>query len=370
MFLRMLPYVWHSLIHSRARSLLIILGVAVAVYVIASLQTTIQSLDQPRSDRESERILNVREAARSNVMAGHLPENFERRIADIPGVQGATGVLYQMTNLGSKKRMHAFIRGVDPKRYLEVHHVPILPEHWRRFIETSNAAVVGSTIMEHMEWKIGDVIELPRLKINLQIAGVIPPENIELSKQMLIHRKLLQVAREKEGRISYVLVSPAEKSDPMRLAEDIDAAMQMTPVPTKTVSAAAYAEASIRKYRGFVNYLKTIRWIVIAITILGATNAIGISIRQRTRELGILKAIGLFPWLISSLVIAEAVLLSLMGGLLGLGAALFLAKGLSVNASVAVFALSMSGLIGFLGGLAPALSASGLHIVDALNTLD
>lgn len=371
MFFRMLPYIRHSLIRGYGRSLLIILGVAVAVYVIVSLQITIRNLDRSHGDDEAERILNVREAARSNVLASRLPENFEHLIADVPGVQAATGVLYQMTNLGGKRKMHVFMRGVDAQNYAGVHHFPVDPAQWQLFTETSNGAIVGSALMGHMEWQVGDTVEIPAFKMNLQVVGVVPTECMELQKQILVHRHQLQIARDSKGRISFVLVFPKENSDPLQLARQIDATMQATPVPTETVSAAAFAEATVKSYKGFVNYLKMIRWIVIGITILGATNAIGISIRQRTREFGILKAIGLFPWLICLLVITEAMLLSIIGGLLGMAAAALFSRGaIAVSASVAVFTIGVSAFIGILGGLAPALTASKLRIVEALNTID
>lgn len=371
MLFRMLPYVRHSLKRSRRRSLLIILGVAVAVYVICSLQTTIVNMSKPKSDRESERILNVREAARSNVGASRLPQGFERIIADIPGVQAATGVLSEMALTGGKHRMHIFVRGVDPETYLRVHAIPIDQAQWAEFAGAANATIVGSRLLKNMDWHVGDTVEISKFNMKVRIVGVIPPEVIELEKQMLVQRRFLQIARKLEGRVSYVLVSPAQGADPLQLASKIDTAMRMTPVPTQTVSAAAFAEATIRDYMGFINYLKMIRWIVIGITVLGAANAIGIGVRERTRELGTLKAIGLPPRLICSLVIAEALLLSLIGGIIGVAAAaLLLQSGMTIHPAIALAGVGISAMIGVFGGFPPALSASRLHIVEALRTID
>jgi putative ABC transport system permease protein len=109
---------------------------------------------------------------------------------------------------------------------------------------------------------------------------------------------------------------------------------------------------------------------------LGAANAIAMNVRERTREMGVLKAIGFPPGLILSMVLAESTLLSSLGGGLGLGAAALTVgteganlAGLMLSPGTATIAAILSLAIGFLGGLVPALSAARLPTVEALRVI-
>lgn len=376
MFLRMLPYLWHSLWRSRGRTILTILGVAVAIFVFLALQAAIQAVTAPTREAGSDRLLNVREAARSNVMASRLPMGFEMRIEEIPGVQAATAVLSDLAVVGEEK-VHIFVRGIDLSKYLLVHPIKVDREQWTLFNETPNAAVIGNRLMARMGWNVGDEVEIPQINLRTQIVGVIPRQKIDLENHMLVHRKYLQVTRKAEGQASYILVAPEPGRDLLDTAAGIDRAMAQSPVPTKTVSAAAYAEAIIRDFMGFIDYLKLVSWIVIGITMLGAANAIGISVRERTREIGVLKAIGVPPGMVRSLIVAESAFLALFGGVMGSLAAFFVIGGkggnmaaLHVSPETIVLGIGIAVLIGGLGGFLPASAAAKQSVVEALRTIE
>jgi len=376
MFWRMIPYLWHSLNRNRRRSVLTILGVAVAIFVFISLQAAIFAITAPTRETGSERLLNVREAARSNVMSSRLPMGFERQVEGIAGAQAATGVLSDLFVVG-EERVHIFIRGIDPENYLKVHSINIDPTEWIKFQRATNGALVGHELLKRMDWQVGDVVEMPQGKLRVQIVGVIPAQGIDLEDHMLVQRKFLQLSRNADGQVSYIFVACEPDRDTKVVADTIDKTMAQSPVPTKTVSAAAYAEALIRDFMGFVGYLKLVGWIVMGITLLGAANAIGIAVRERTREIGVLRAIGFSPRLIKMLIVAESTGLSLIGGLLGGVAALLFFQtaggdmsALTVPPVTLVLGIVLAAVIGSLSGFFPASTGTRLNIVDAIRTID
>ena len=127
---------------------------------------------------------------------------------------------------------------------------------------------------------------------------------------------------------------------------------------------------------GFVAYLKLMGVITMLITVLGAGNAIAMSVRERTREIGILKALGFRPGLVLAAILVEATGLSALGGILGLVAATLIVgsesaslAGLILSPTTVVVAASLSILTGLLGGLLPAFAAARLKTVDALRSI-
>jgi putative ABC transport system permease protein len=157
------------------------------------------------------------------------------------------------------------------------------------------------------------------------------------------------------------------------VAAAIDTAMALASAPTETTSAGAYAQAVIDDFMGFIEYLKVMGLITVLITLLGAANAIAMSVRERTREIGVLKALGFQPRLVLALVLAESLALALMGGALGIGgAALTIGSqaarlaGLMLSVPTVLMAAGASVLVGLAGGLLPALAAANVRTIEAL----
>jgi putative ABC transport system permease protein len=190
---------------------------------------------------------------------------------------------------------------------------------------------------------------------------------------MLVRRSYLQVTRGAEGQISFVLVSPMDGARATDVGAAIDTALALASVPTETTSAGAYAQAVIDDFMGFIEYLKVMGAITVLITLLGAANAIAMSVRERTREIGVLKALGFRPGLVLALVLGESLALSMMGGALGLGgAALAIGSqgarlaGLMLSVPTVLMAVGAALLVGLAGGLFPALTAAHVRTIDAL----
>jgi putative ABC transport system permease protein len=373
--LRFLPMLWANLWRNRRRSVLTVLGVAVAIYVYAALGAAIDGITFPVREVGADRVLNVREAARSNVLSSRLPMSYEDRVAEVAGVTAATGVLADLAVVG-RDRVHIFVRGVDPERFLKVQRLRIEDGAWRRFLADQQAALVGHRLLARMGWRVGQEVEIEEIALRARVVGVIPPQGVDLEGHMLVRRRYLQGIRGAENQVSYVLASPEEGRDTGSVAAAIDETFALAPVPTESGTASAYAAAIIEDFMGFVDYLRLMGLITVLITMLGAANAIAMNVRERTREMGVLKAIGFPPGLILSMVLAESTLLSSLGGGLGLGAAALTVgteganlAGLMLSPGTATIAAILSLAIGFLGGLVPALSAARLPTVEALRVI-
>jgi putative ABC transport system permease protein len=297
-------------------------------------------------------------------------------VAQVTGVKAATGVLSDLAVVGTDMA-HIFVRGVDPDRYRQVHDIVLDPVAWHAFEADQNVALVGFRLLKRLGWRVGDEIEIEELRLRVRIVGEIPEQGVDLESHMLVRRGYLQVARAAEGQVSYVLAAPEQGYRATDLAAAIDELMELAPVRTETTSSGAFAEAVIDDFMGFIDYLRVMGAITVLITLLAAANAIAMSVRERTREIGMLKAIGFKPGLVLSLVLAESVTLSLMGGLLGVGAAAVVVgnergsmAGLMLSTSTVLTAVAAALLVGILGGLVPARTAAKVRTIEALRGIE
>ena len=165
----------------------------------------------------------------------------------------------------------------------------------------------------------------------------------------------------------------------MRIAKAIDESFANSPWETKTDTEKAFA-ASFVKQAGNIEFLMLSIGGVVFFTLLLVTgNTMAIAVRDRVRELAVLKAVGYSDKFVLGMILAESLLLALVGG----GIGILLAKLLTLNGDptrgmlpffylapgAAVAGIALALLVGILGGILPALSAMRLRVVDALRSV-
>ncbi len=368
--------VWRNLWRNPRRSVLTALGVAVAIFVFSALQAAVDGIMFPVRQVASERVLNVRERARANVIASRLPDSYGATIASLPGVAAATGVFTDLAVVGAE-RTHIFVYGVDPEPYRVVKGLRVPEGAWSRFVGDPGSALVGSVLARQMNWHEGQQVQIRELALSFTVSAILPPQNTDIERHLVLHRGYLQSARNGEGRVTVYLVKLADGASEASVRDAIDQRFRFAPTPTVTVSETAYAEAIVSQFVGFVRYLRAMGWITVALTLLGALNAVSMNVRERTREMGVLRTVGFTPGAIVALVAAESTLVSLAGGVLGLvlaraslGGESATLRGLQLEPSTLALGAGASLLIGLVGGVIPAIGAARVSVVDALRIAD
>jgi putative ABC transport system permease protein len=368
--------IWKNLLRNKRRSALVLLGVAVAVFVMASLQAAVDGILFPVKQVSQARLLHVREKGRSNVLASRLPVQLQSSLEQVPGVEVVTGLFTDLAVVG-EKRVHIFVNGIDADPYLAAKGLHVDAPTWAAFKEDRQGAIVGHLLAAQMGWAPGALVEVKELNLAFHVTGLLPPQSSDLERHLLVHRAFLQEARGTVGRVSAFLVKPASGTVDSQVAAALDRVTSVSASPTETASEAAYAQKIVEQFVGFVDYLKVMGLITLVITVLGAVNAVSMNVRERVREIGVLRTLGFTPGAIVALVAVEAAVLSSLGGALGLllawgalGGQAALLAGLQLELSTLVVGLLASVAIGAIGGLVPALSAIRLTIVDALRLVD
>jgi len=364
---------------NKRRTVLTVLSVSVSVFLLATMQAVISALGGIGQLTGGEYRVVVR---RNTSIADSMPEAYRQKIEQVPGVVAVYpsnwfGGIYK-----EDKPKYTFAQFyVDTKNLFDVQfELQISPEEKAAFQQERTAAVAGKKLADKYGWKLGDVIELkgaiypldPRLTLRGIYTG--PQESV-----FYFHREYVEEAFGRPGKVGQYRVRLDSPGSAARVMEEIDSMFKNSAAPTKTETEAAFAASFISMLGNVKGLISGIGLIVVfTITLIGA-NTMAMSARERFTEVAVMKALGFRPAMILTLMLSEAVLIALLGGVLaaiaakvifqfvGLGdvLALFL-QNFKIGASTIALALGASALIGLVSGGIPAWNAARISIVDGL----
>lgn len=381
--MKFLPLIWAGMKRKKLRGALTFLSIFVAFMLFAFLgalrETLAGRVDLAGMDR-----LIVRHKVS---LIQTLPETYKTRIQAIPGVAAVCsqtwfGGIYQ-----DPKNFFPNMP-VEPEGFLAMFPEFLIDEGQRRaWLNTRTGAIVGQSTADRFQWKIGDRIPLQspiwgppagQAQWEFEIVGIYQGAQKGTDTSQLFFRyDYFEEARSKnKGQIGWCTVRIAHPDEAARIASIIDAQFSNSPYETKTEPEGAFAQ-------GFSQQIGDIGTIVMAVVasvfftiLLVAGNTMAQSVRERTAELGVLKAMGFSNGLVLALVLGESCAIAILGGFSGLGVAwLIIASGNPVPALLPVFYLPTSSwgsgallavMLGVVAGVLPAWQAMRLKIAAAL----
>ncbi|WP_297905533.1 FtsX-like permease family protein [Metallibacterium sp.] len=264
------------------------------------------------------------------------------------------------------------------------------PAQARAFADTRDGAVVGAALARQFHWTLGQRVPLiagifPRTDggndWNFQIVGIFTTKNPKLKaveQQFLFHWKYFDEGNAyMKNMVGWYVVNLDDPAHANRVAQAIDALSQNSDHETKTQTEQAF-QASFAKQIGDIGLIAGGIMAAVFFTLLLLTgNTMAQAVRERIPELAVLKTLGFQDRTVLALVLAESVLLIVLGGVLGMALAMLLTPMVSAASGGALplpplglhswlLALGLMLLIGLLVGALPALRGMRLQIVDAL----
>lgn len=365
---------------NRRRSLITAVSIAFSLLLLTLLMSVYRSFYIDQGPPESA----LRIVTRHKVsLVFSLPSYYREKIRTIPGVVHISpwnwfGGIYK-----DEKPDNTFAQfGVDPNEIFEVmkdSRVP--PDQLEAFRRDRAGAAVNTALAKKHGWNIGDKVI---------VKGTIYPINLELNIRaiyetdnafdtMLYNTEYLEQAipRAKgQAGTFYTLVDSPEHT--VSVSKAIDEMFANSPQPTKTETEKAFGLSFVAQLGNVKLFILSICGAVVFAILLVSANTMAMSIRERTREVAVLKTLGFRRGTILSIYIGEAVTISLVGGLLGAtGATLLMIaaahapngtffKGFQVNAPTYLVSLTVAALVGFLSAVFPSYRASQRNIVDGL----
>lgn len=378
--------VWSALFRRKTRTLFTLISIVAAFLLFGLLNAVRVSFTSGSNSLAGAERLVV--ASRYSIMQG-LPMSLKTRIAAIPGVEGVGhenwfGGVYQ------DPKNFVFSFAVD-QDYLNTNpDILLTPAQRKAFADTRDGALVGAALAKRYNWKVGQQIPLqstifprkngdktwPFVIVGIYKTAKDAPNGSD--QMFFLHWKYFDEANMySQHEVGWYVVKLDSPKQADQVAHAIDALSANSDHETKTQTANAF-NASFAKQVGNIGLIiEAIMAAVFFTLILLTGNTMAQAVRERIPELAVLKTIGFTSRSVLGLVLAESVLLLVIGGVIGMGIASGLAPGLakgsggmiqlpSIGASSWIEGIVLMILIGIVVGVLPALRGMRLKIVDAL----
>lgn len=363
-------------------------AVALALFIFTMLQSILTAMEFQVSRGAGETRVGVIE--RYSGPRRSLPESYWSQLERFEGVRSVTPTSFDILGTG---RGASFYIGllVDPESYRQVFESTasfISSEQYDDFIKRRNGAIVGTQIMQAYGWKPGDAISLRSLQhksdLELVISGVypsVPEATDQMDTRIMIHRPYYESIVDKPGRVAIYWL---RLDNPASTLPVIKAVTDYYSIGPREVSVETEGSmlARLTSYTATIQLIIQVVSSVVLFTILLITiNTIALSMRERRREIAVMKALGYTPAKVLGLVIGEAVLTSIAAGLIGTGIAyglfnlsdITLSLGLTFNfivrPAVFIMGLGLAVLLGVISSLLPAYNASKINVINVLHSL-
>jgi putative ABC transport system permease protein len=312
-----------------------------------------------------------------------LPLAYADKIRRIPGVTEIThdnwfGGVYQ----DEKNFFPQF--AIDPENQRKVYPEFDIPEdQWQAFLKDQQAAIAGAATAKRFGWKVGDRIPIKGTFLGgtweFNLAGIYHgTRQADDETQFWFHWKRFdeQVPPSFKGNVGWYTVKIDKAEDALRISKAIDAQFANSPYETHSDTEKAFAAGWVKQFGNIQFLIMAIGSVVFFTLLLVTGNTMAIAVRERVGELAVLKAIGYSDRFVLLFVILESLIISLIGGALGLGLAkLFTLRGDPTHGLLYAFYLPGSAVllglltalaVGAASGILPAIGAMRLRVVDAL----
>jgi putative ABC transport system permease protein len=315
-----------------------------------------------------------------------LPQSYEQDIERIDGVQDAM----HMTWFGGIYKEPKNFFGqmpVNPEELLAMYPEYLLPKDQKdAWLRTRTGAIVGKVTADRFGWKVGDRIPLQATiwegkkgKIwEFDLVGIYTgaKKGTDTSNLFFRHDYFDENRRWGQGQIGWYTIRVKDAARSAEIAKKIDATFANSPAETKTETEGAFVKSFADQIGNIGAIVTAILTAVFFTILLVAGNTMAQGVRERTQEIGVLKAVGFTDQQVLGMVLLESTVLSIIGGGLGLALAwLMIARGDPTKGALPVFYFPIPDLmvgfalmvgLGLVAGLFPALQAMRLSTVDAL----
>jgi putative ABC transport system permease protein len=384
--LRYFPLVMKNAWRNRRRTVLTILSIAASLSLLGILMAIYAAfyISEPPPEQA------LRLTARNKVsLVFPMPEAYREKIKRIPGVREVMAQQWFGGMYKDNRPENLFARfAIEPDKVFIIRGEMKLPEEQKlAFQRERTACLIGRQLADKIKVGLGDRITLQGdifpITIELTVRAIFDAE--QNSEVLYFDRKYLDESVKGALKSSvgmFTILADSANSVP-RIAAAVDEEFRNSTTQTKTESESAFQLGFINSLGNVKAFLLSICAAVTFTVLLVSGNTMAMSVRERVREVGVLKTLGFTRQAILGMILGESVVLAFVGGTIGLGIAAALCgfvrkapafigqlKTLSIHPPVALACLVVAVAIGLISSAIPAWSASGASIVDALRRND
>lgn len=376
-------FVAKNALRNPRRALLTIVSVAVSCSLLITLLTLQRELTTPpESEAASLRII-----ARNKVsLAQPLPARQLATLDKIPGIISVSPFSFFGGNFRDETVTSFAQFAVDPKRF-----APLMVEgrithgSYEDFANDRNSCMLGADTMKRYGLKVGDKMKFTGtfypVDLDLTIACVY--EGTVDDRNVFFHHKLLDELTGDPGTVGtwYLRVESAEVSNDV--INQINKAFENTSAEVRAETERAFQMGFVSMWGNVKVLIGSISTVVVFTLVLVTISTMSMAIRERFRELAVLKALGFKRRELFSFILAESFGLATLGAIVGIGGAyLFwgnidlqkLTNGFlpyfEVTPRIMATAGIVAALLGIVAAIGPSIAVARMSVVQGLKTLD
>ncbi|MBI1382059.1 MAG: FtsX-like permease family protein [Planctomycetaceae bacterium] len=370
------------------RTALTFLSLVIAFFLVCFLKSVVGALGAGVEAASQSRLI-VQSAVSLFV---NLPVSYQSKIDGVVGVERTCKLQWFGGYYQDPANFFAQF-AVDADRLLGVYPEIVLVEGSEaQFLRQRNACLIGEELADSFGWRVGDTVPIigglytrvDGSPWTFLVAGIYRPSSANVDGRTLwFHYEYLEQSLENgaaegpDGAGVYVL-SLARGADVTRVMGDIDRLFENGPQRVQTTTESEFQRQFVSMLGSVPTLLGSIGGGVLFAILLATLNTMLMAGRERTRSMGILKALGYPSRAVFALLIGESLILCLLGGMGGVGVALATSEGMGsffggfgipgygIGLGTAAMGMGLALLVGLVAGIAPAIAASRMRVVDAL----
>jgi putative ABC transport system permease protein len=321
----MLKLTWRNTIRHPLRASLTIAGMALAVLAFCLLRTVVAAWYIGVANASPSRL--VTRSAISLVF--RLPISYLPKIQAIPGVKAVTyGTWFGGVYIDEKHFFPQFC--VATASYFEIYPEYQLPEEQKiALLQDRRGAAAGRQLAARYGWRLGDAIILRGTafpgEYRFILKGIYTGRDPTTDEGRFyfnydyLNESLKKTAPERADQVSWFILEVARPELAATVAAQIDAMFKNSLAETLTETEAAFFQGFVSMTEAILLAIKVVSWVVIGVILMVLANTMAMSARERQGEYAVLKTMGFRTRHLAGLILGESLLLSLLGGLLGLG---------------------------------------------------
>ena len=375
---KFIPYTLKTLWRHRSRTILTVSGSAVALFVFCFVGAVQEGMNDLQRRQKAKRSLIAFQANKFCPATSHLPQDYDQQIARLDGVREVIPIQVFTNNCRASLDVVVFY-GVPPEKLRKARDFELVSGNWSQFEQHQDAAVVGRAVAARRRIKVGDKFSIGELSVN--VTGIYKSDDPAEDNYIYSHLEFLQRGKGMNlvGTVTQLEILLNEGVDPITKCKEIDNKFRGGPVETDTRPKGVFQAKSLGDLTQLIDMVHYLGYACVGLVLALVATTTVMSVQDRIKEHAILQTIGFSGLRVFHLVMTESVLLSVAGGIIGVGAAMLMLKisSLSVGAEAVTIAftpsvrLAITGLIvsiitGTVAGITPAFHAARTKIVPAL----
>jgi len=384
------PLVLKHLRKNWIRTLSTVLAMAVCIFLFCTLRTVVDAVEFGLHSGNASRLVTRHYVS----LVFPLPMTYKAKVEAIPGVKKA--VIFAWFNGIYRDPKNFFANyATEPGRFLDIYpEIMLPPDQKEKWLNDMRGCIIGRKLAQRFGWKLGDVIPLessiPPYRVGhpfeFVVDGIYDTDERKYPatdlNSLYFNYNYLYEATGRRISIGWLTEQIDDPSHAGAIAKAIDASFENSDTQTRSETEQAFLAGFVAMAGNLALLLNGIG-LAVAFTILLVTaNTMSIAVRERRQEIAVLKTLGFSGTLVMTLILSEAILIGVLGGVLGLGMSkLILAvlpnapmigdvlagfPNFGLSLPTVAFGFGIAILLGVAAGFVPALTGYRARITEAL----